>query len=92
MSTDRTTFLAVVRILGGALLTATLAIAVLAGLGRAVPDILPTLAVGCLTGLAGLLARPTDSSPVPVQVRQPDGAPVPVEPVPESHPYPAREL
>jgi hypothetical protein len=77
---DRRIFLSVVLFLGASLLLTLLGIAVLAGLDKSVPGILENIAVGCLTGLAGLLAKgPADTQEV--TVRQPAGQPVPVEDV-----------
>lgn len=78
--TDRRVFFAVVAFLGGTLLLSVAAIAVLAGLDRPTPGILENVAVGCLTGLAGLLARGPATEPQEV-VRQPAGQAVPVEDV-----------
>lgn len=76
---DRRIFLAVVLFLGGTLLLTVAAIAGLAATDHGTPGILENIAVGCLTGLAGLLAKgPADSSQ-DVTVRQPPGEPVPVE-------------
>lgn len=77
--TDRNVFRAVVLFLGGTLVVTVVGIAVLAGLDKAVPGILENVAVGCLTGLAGLLARGPSDEPQDVRVVQPHGQPVPVE-------------
>lgn len=77
--TDRNVFRAVVLFLGGTLALTVLGIAVLAGLDKAIPGILENVAVGCLTGLAGLLARGPSDEPQDVRVVQPHGQPVPVE-------------
>lgn len=79
--TDRRVFFAVVAFLGGTLVLTVAAIAVLAGLDRPTPGILENIAVGCLTGLAGLLARGPSGEPQEVFVRQPRGEAVPVEDV-----------
>lgn len=77
--TDRRIFLAVVLFLGGTLLASVAAIAVLAGTGSPIPGILENVAVGCLTGLAGLLARGPSTEPQPVVVTNSAATPVPVE-------------
>lgn len=77
--TDRRVFLAVVAILGTTLIVSVVAIAGLAGADRPSPGILDQVVVGCLTGLAGLLARGPSSEPQEVVVRQPPGDPVPVD-------------
>jgi hypothetical protein len=51
--------LAVIVLLGCALLGSIAAITFLAAQSATVPDVLQNLAVGSLTGLAGVLARPT---------------------------------
>lgn len=79
---DRRIFLAVVLFLGGTLVLTVGGIAVLAGLERSVPGILENIAVGCLTGLAGLLAKGPADAPSEVVVRQPVGEPVPTVEVP----------
>lgn len=66
--TDRRVFLFVVLFLGGTLLVTVGGIAVLAGLDKSVPGILENVAVGCLTGLAGLLARGPSDEPQEVRV------------------------
>lgn len=76
---DRRIFLAVVAILGATLLLSVVAIAGLAGAEKPTPGILEQVIVGCLTGLAGLLARGPSAEPQEVVVRQPADAPVPVE-------------
>ena len=77
--TDRNVFRAVVLFLGGTLALTVLGIAVLAGIDKAIPGILENVAVGCLTGLAGLLARgPSDEPQQVVVTNRPDEA-VPVE-------------
>lgn len=72
--TTTTTTLAV-RVLGAALLLAVVAIAVLAGLERAVPDVLTVLASSCLAGLLGLLAPAPRGEPqqLDATVRLEDG-------------------
>lgn len=47
----------VVLLLGTTLLVSVVAISTLAGLGSTIPDVLQNVAVGSLTGLAGVLAR-----------------------------------
>ena len=75
---DRRIFLAVVLFLGGTLMLSVGGIVLLAAYERQVPGILENIAVGCLTGLAGLLARgPSSDHPQAVTVRQPTGEPVP---------------
>lgn len=76
--TDRRIFLAVVMFLGGTLLASVVAIAGLAGTDHAVPGILENVAVGCLTGLAGLLARGPSTEPQAVVVTNNEAEPVPV--------------
>lgn len=89
MRPDPRAFLAVVILLGLALLGCIAAVAVLAGTGAAVPDVLKEALVGALTGLAGLLTHPpTDPAPAPVVVQQPDGEPVPVADTPPPDPAP----
>lgn len=63
-------FQTVVLVLGATLLACVVAITVLASLDRTVPGILENLAVGSLTGLAGLLARQPwgENDPQPVTV------------------------
>lgn len=51
----------VILLLGSTLLVSVLAIAGLAALGAAIPDVLQNVAVGSLTGLAGVLARKDDT-------------------------------
>lgn len=77
--TDRKLFLLVVGFLGATLLLTVVAIAGLTGADKNTPGILENLAVGCLTGLAGLLARGPATEPQEVVVRQPPGDPVPVD-------------
>lgn len=79
--TDRRIFLAVVLFLGATLLATAVAIAALAFFDKTTPGILENLVVGCLTGLAGLLAKGPSDGPQDVTVRQPPGEPVPVEDV-----------
>lgn len=78
--TDRRIYLTVVLILGGALLACVVAISVLAGLGKGIPDILQNLAVGSLTGLAGLLSKGPSDEPQDVNVVNRRNEPVPVDP------------
>jgi hypothetical protein len=66
--TDRRVFLVVVGFLGATLLVCVLAIAGLTGADKNIPGILESLAVGSLTGLAGLLAQRPTSDPQPVEV------------------------
>lgn len=67
--TDKRVFQSVVLFLGATLLLSVIAIAALSGFERAVPSILENLAVGSLTGLAGLLARqPNPDAPQAVTV------------------------
>ena len=76
--TDRRIFLAVVLTLGATLLSCVAAIAVLSGLDNNVPTILENLAVGSLTGLAGLLAKgPASDEAQNVNVINPQSDPVP---------------
>jgi hypothetical protein len=77
--TDRRVFQTVVLILGGTLLACVIAIAVLAGIGKSIPDILQNLAVGSLTGLAGLLSKGPSDEPQNVNVVNPPTDPVPVD-------------
>jgi hypothetical protein len=78
--TDRRTFQTVILVLGAALILSLLSIAVLAGLDKNAPSILDNLAVGSLTGLAGLLARgPGGDEPQPVNVVNEPNDPVPVD-------------
>jgi hypothetical protein len=69
----------VVRFLGATLILSLLAIAVLAGLDKLVPNVLENMAVGALTGLAGLLSRRPEEGPQEVRVVNVAGDPVPVE-------------
>lgn len=81
--TDRRVFLAVVLILGLTLLSCVVAIAVLAAMQVSTPGILENLAVGSLTGLAGILAKgPHDDVPQNVNVVNAPTDPVPVDPGP----------
>ena len=77
--TDRSVFRAVVLFLGGTLALAVVGIAVLAGLDKAIPGILENVAVGCLTGLAGLLARGPSDEPQDVRITNRPAEAVPVE-------------
>lgn len=77
--TDRGVFRAVVLFLGGTLVVTVVGIAVLAGLDKGVPGILENIAVGCLTGLAGLLARGPSDEPQQVVVTNRADEAVPVE-------------
>lgn len=55
----------VIWLLGATLLLAVLTIGVLAYVGRTPPDVLEMIAVGSLTGLAGVLARRDDPQAPP---------------------------
>jgi hypothetical protein len=78
--TDRKVFLTVVITLGVTLISCVAAIATLAALHVDSPGILDNLAVGSLTGLAGLLARgPHDEQPQDVNVVNAPNDPVPVD-------------
>lgn len=78
---DRRVFYLVVTFLGATLLMCVAAIAGLAGFDRGIPGILESLAVGSLTGLAGLLAQRPQTEPQEVTVvNRGPGEAVPVEP------------
>lgn len=81
--TNRDTFLAVIAFLGLALLTCVGGVIALTATGHNIPDLLSTVAGGCLGGLAGMLTHPpTSDEPQPVEVQQPEGSPVPVAEAP----------
>lgn len=48
---------------GSALLVSLGLIGYLAGMGHAIPDVLQNIAVGCLTGLVGLLKNTSEPTP-----------------------------
>lgn len=77
--TSLSLFRTVVVILGFALLVCIAAISVLAGFGKPTPGILENLAVGSLTGLAGLLSREQAEGAQPVTVVNAPADPVPVQ-------------
>ena len=87
MTTDKDTFHTVVKFLGVTLLLCAAGVIALGVLEKNIPDVLQNLAVGALTGIAGLLARtPTDKNPTPTPVTVVNQQqPVPVDPTPPAH-------
>lgn len=55
-------FTLVISFAGTTALVATIGIITLAVVDRPIPDILNTLAIACVTGIVGLLARSTEST------------------------------
>jgi hypothetical protein len=83
MMTSRKAFTAVVYLLGAVLILSVVGVVVLTLADKPVDDILKQVIVGCITGLAGLLARtPTDEA-ADVKIVNEPSEPVPVDNAPD---------
>jgi hypothetical protein len=78
----RSVFLTVILFLGFALLVCLTGAVALTINGDTIPDMLKEIAVGCLTGLTGMLVQHSSTDAQPVIVQQPADQPVPVDPGP----------